>query len=141
MTGVFGIGVHALTYLNHKQCSLNSEQLAENICTNPARVRKIMAKLRQAGLVETREGGGGGYQFTLAPESVTLRQVADAVEARFVSGGKASGDPDMDCQIASGIGAVLDEIYLDLDGICRKKMELLTILDIDRRIFQNAEKG
>ena len=34
-----------------------------------------------------------------------------------------------------------DEIYLDLDGICRKKMELLTILDIDRRIFQNAEKG
>ena len=32
---------------------VSSEVLAENICTNPARVRKVMAQLKRAGLVET----------------------------------------------------------------------------------------
>lgn len=38
---------------------VSSEVLAENICTNPARVRKVMAQLKRAGLVETHEGAVG----------------------------------------------------------------------------------
>ncbi|WP_320912645.1 Rrf2 family transcriptional regulator, partial [Eisenbergiella porci] len=54
MTSEFGMAVHALTFLNHKGEMVSSEVLAENICTNPARVRKVMAKLKRAGLVTTR---------------------------------------------------------------------------------------
>ena len=46
MTSEFAIAVHALVYLNHKGETVSSEALAENICTNPARVRKVMAKLK-----------------------------------------------------------------------------------------------
>ena len=49
MTSEFGMAVHALTFLNHKGEMVSSEVLAENICTNPARVRKVMAKLKRAG--------------------------------------------------------------------------------------------
>ena len=45
MSGIFTIAVHALVYLNHRQATLSSEELSENICTNPARVRKVMAML------------------------------------------------------------------------------------------------
>ncbi len=51
MTSEFTIAVHALVYLNHKAQLLSSEALAKNICTNPARVRKIMTKLKKAGFV------------------------------------------------------------------------------------------
>ena len=63
MTSEFGIAVHAMVFLHHKGDMVSSEVLAENICTNPARVRKVMAQLKRAGLVETHEGAVGGYRF------------------------------------------------------------------------------
>lgn len=135
MTSEFGIAVHALTFLNHKQATVSSEQLAHNICTHPARVRKVMAKLKKHGLVETREGAEGGYLFTRDPAGVTLRQVGDAVAAQFVGTAWRSGDADMDCLVASGMADIMDGIYSELDGLCRERLASYTIADIDRRIF------
>ena len=56
MNSEFCIAVHGLVFLKLKKQCLSSEALAENICTNPARVRKVMAKLKKAGLVSTKEG-------------------------------------------------------------------------------------
>ena len=55
--------MHALVYLNHKADIVSSEALAKNICTNAARVRKVMAPLKRAGFVTTREGNVGGYRL------------------------------------------------------------------------------
>ena len=60
MTGEYAVAVHALVYLYHRGTTVSSEVLAKNICTNPARVRKVMAKLKRGGLVTTREGSEGG---------------------------------------------------------------------------------
>ena len=57
------MAVHALVYLYHRGTTVSSEVLAKNICTNPARVRKVMAQLKKAGFVETKEGTAGGYRF------------------------------------------------------------------------------
>lgn len=136
MTGEFSLAVHALVYLNHKRTTLSSEALAENICTNPSRVRKIMAYLKHAGLVETREGRqGGGYQFVLDAKAVTLRRVADAVDACFVSSAWRPGSADMECLVASGMADIMDGIYAGLDEQCKARLEQITIDDIDRRIF------
>ena len=39
MDSSFNLAVHALVCLSHSGRSLSSEELAENICTNPTRVR------------------------------------------------------------------------------------------------------
>lgn len=135
MTGEFAMAVHALVYLNHKKTTLSSEELAENICTNPARVRKVMALLKKDGLVSTREGGAGGYAFLLNPASITLKRVADAVSARFVSAAWRSGDTDMECLVASGMANIMDGIYGELDALCRARLNNMTIQDIDLIIF------
>lgn len=135
MTATFSLAVHALVFLNHKKATLSSEVLAENICTNPARIRKVMAQLKKAGLIVTKEGMEGGYTFRLNPSEVTLRQVADAVEARFVSASWHSGSEDMDCLVASGMAGIMDGIYAELDDGCRSRLERITIADIDRQIF------
>lgn len=67
MTGEYTIAVHALVYLNHMGTMLSSEKMASNICTNPARVRKVLAKLKRAGLVETREGSEGRLSLSEGP--------------------------------------------------------------------------
>lgn len=135
MTGEFTIAVHALVFLNHKAKSLSSEELAKNICTNPARVRKVMAKLKKAGLIETKEGVDGGYRFSLDPESVTLTQIGEALGTTYVSAGWRSGDSDMDCLIASGMAGIMDDIYDALNRRCEAYLETITIAGIDETIF------
>ena len=41
MDSSFNLAVHALVCLSHSGRSLSSEALAENICTNPTRVRRV----------------------------------------------------------------------------------------------------
>ena len=97
MNSEFSVAVHSLVFLNHRGTTLSSEELAKNVCTNPARIRKIMAKLKKAELVATKEGIDGGYHFIRDPSTVTLREVSEALEMRFVSATWQSGDTDKMC--------------------------------------------
>lgn len=138
MTSEFAIAVHALVYLNHKHETLSSEALADNVCTNSARIRKVMAKLKKYGLIETKEGLNGGYHTTGETEHITLGQICAAMEAEPVTVSWHSGDPDKTCQVCSGMAGVMDEIYGQLNELCRKYLEGITIRDIDGRIFNTG---
>lgn len=135
MNSDFSIAVHALVFLNHKAVALTSDELAENICTNAARVRKALAPLKRAGMLATKEGAGGGYMFVGRADEITLRDVADALDTRFVEAGWKSGDADMECLVASGMASVMDGICADLDSVCKERLSRTTIADIDRTIF------
>lgn len=134
MTSEFCVAVHALAYLNRHPWMVSSETLAENICTNPARVRRVLSGLKKAGIVETREGAEGGYRLAQPPEQVRLAGVARALEVQFVGAAWRSGDPDMDCLVASGMADVMDGLYGELDGLCYARLEELTLSDIDSRL-------
>ena len=137
MDSSFNLAVHALVCLSHNGRSLSSEALAENICTNPTRVRRVMAGLKKAGLVETREGSDGGYRLCADPASLSLRQVAEAVNARFVDCAWRSGDIDRDCAICSGMAGVMDALYRQLNEQCAAYLSRLTVADIEKELFEH----
>lgn len=135
MNSDFIVAVHALVFLNHKQGVVSSEALAENVCTNAARVRKIMAPLKRAGFVETREGNEGGYRFASEAARTDLASVAEALDVRFVEARWHSGDADKACLVASGMAGIMDDIFADLDAGCRERLSRITVDSIDKRIF------
>lgn len=51
-------------------------ELAERLSVSRATLREAMAALRQAGLVETRRGRGGGTVVTLKPRTPSARKAA-----------------------------------------------------------------
>ncbi|MDD2959274.1 MAG: Rrf2 family transcriptional regulator [Lachnospiraceae bacterium] len=136
MTAEFSLAVHGLVFLLHKDTIVTSDELAANICTNSARVRKVMARLKHFGLVRSSEGKGSGYHCIDHSEAITLRQVLNALEETAVSTNWRSGSVDMDCQIASGMGAVMDDIYENMNLKCEAYLESVTIGMIQDRIFQ-----
>lgn len=140
MNSDFCVAVHALVYLNHKDCVQSSDALAENICTNPARVRKVMAKLKKAGFIETKEGSEGGYRFSGEAAAVSLADIADALDVQFVASSWHSGDSDMKCLIASGMAGLMDDVFDDLDRLCRERLKQKTIAELDSRIFHSGKK-
>lgn len=141
MNGLFCVAVHALIYLDKRGCLLSSEELAANICTNPARVRKVMARLKRAGLVTTRTGTDGGYQLAADPAKVTLDLVADALEVRFVEPAwHSGGGVDCGCMVASGMAGVMDHLFDDLDRRCRTHLAGVRLADLEAQLESN-QKG
>lgn len=140
MTGEFAMAVHALVYLDYRGCSLPSEQLAQNICTNAARVRKVMAKLRRAGLVYTREGAVGGYTMAVNAREITLNRVLEAVGEQVISSVWRPGDPQMDCLVSSGMAHVMDELYRDLNGLCAQHLGAITVKEIQTALLAGKRK-
>lgn len=139
MTAEFTVAVHALTFLSHNKTRMSSEAIAQNVCTNPARIRKVMAVLTRAGLTETRDGSGGGYLLAKPAAEIPLSGVAEALGEHFVAANWRSGDPHMECLIASGMAGVLDGLYAEMDGQCRRYLADITVADIERRIFGKTE--
>ena len=141
MNSDFCVGVHALVYLKRMKRVLSSEELADNICTNPARVRKVMAKLKRGDIVETHEGKEGGYRFREEAAKTTLREIADLLGTQFVSSNWHSGSLDKPCIISSGMGEVMDSILAELDEACRERLENKTIRDIEHIIFSRRKEN
>ncbi len=141
MTAEFLVAAHALAYLNRKKCCVSSEELASTICTNPARIRKIMLKLKNAGLIETQSGKTGGYILTKAPEDVTLGEVAAATDGEIVDANWRPGNPHEDCLVTSEMGQVMDTVLAGLNKACFSYLAGITVKDIDRKLlFVNKKK-
>ena len=135
MTSEFIIGVHSLVYLNHMKITISSEELAQNVCTNPARIRKVMAKLKSQGLIETKEGIGGGYVIGKPAEAVSLYDIKIALDEVAVRASWKSGDPNMECLVASGTAGIVDGIYDEINVVYDDYLKGITIDDLDKKIF------
>jgi len=122
---------------------LSSAELADNICTNPARIRKVMSRLRQAGLIETREGRAGGYAVKDDIRKTDIKCIALSLEQPMFELSWHSGDMDKECLVSSGMGSVMDEIADGLNEACLKELSAITISDVEEKLFgkKNKEKS
>ncbi len=95
------------------------EALAQREEISASFLVQILNDLRRAGLIESRRGASGGYLLARRPETITLRQVVDAVDpsllqctvAREGESGQAvrmAWD-----QISTSLHASLDQITLE----------------------------
>lgn len=140
MNSTLIVAIHAMVFLHHKGVTVSSEALAENICTHPARVRQVMAKLKKAGLVEACEGGfKGGYAYQKTKQ-VTLGQIAQALDAKFAETSWRSGDAEMDCQVASGMAGYIDGLYAEINKRCREYLDTITVADVERTLFHGGDR-
>lgn len=141
MNGDFAVAVHALVFLCHRKETLASDVLAKNICTNPVRVRKVMAKLRRAGLVEAREGKReGGYRSLADAMDIPLSRILLALGDDCVTPTWRPGSEEEDCLISTGMADALDEVYARLNEGCLRTLGEITVADISRRIFEKRGK-
>jgi DNA-binding IscR family transcriptional regulator len=58
---------------------MTSEDLASRMSTDPAVVRRTMAGLRNAGIVRSEKGHGGGWSLERDLANVTMRDVHEAL--------------------------------------------------------------
>lgn len=126
----FSTAIHILTALAYRAPDLlTSEALAQSLQTNPGLVRRTLLKLSNAGFVHSIKGTSGGNQLALPAQKISLGAVYNAVKSGpvFKSFDKS---PHKACVVSCNMGAVLDEIYAEVDQKLTSQMERIKISDI-----------
>ncbi len=141
MSSEFIIAIHVLAYLRKENKQLSSEELANNVCVNPVRVRKVLSQLKKAGIVKTKVGVNGGYYAEIGSEQITLKEVYDAIHTKICQTSWRSGDINKDCMVSSGMSHVVDNLCNDLEELCQNYLSTLTIKDILMQLEYIFEEG
>ena len=108
-----------------------------SIGTNPVVIRRQLALLRQAKLVDSRGARGGGWELTRPPETITLRQVRQALgeEAAFRM---HRNEPHPNCVVGQNVRAVLDVVYSDVERAVMKTLGSWTVAGLLKRVRRAA---
>lgn len=90
---------------------VTSADVARSVNTSPSFVRRVMAKLSKAGLVETTTGPSGESRLARRPEKVSLLEIYHAVgapKAFAIHDYEAMPACQVSCNIKSALEKVLD---------------------------------
>jgi Rrf2 family protein len=105
----FALAVHVLTLLAAEPDAMHSsERLAASAGASPVHVRRVLGRLRRAGLVRSRPGPRGGWLVCRPPSKTTLADVWRALNGDDPVLGLHSANPN--CVVGQRIHGALAQI-------------------------------
>ncbi len=103
----FATGVHVLVLLASEPDTLQtSTDIALKLDTNPVVVRRVLASLQQAKLIESQKGPTGGSRLLKSPKAISLADVYKAVET-----GSLFHTPNVHASPALRVNSALEKIF------------------------------
>ncbi|WP_030827687.1 Rrf2 family transcriptional regulator [Streptomyces hygroscopicus] len=134
------VAIHALTMLARwSDRSLTSAEIADSLASNPVLVRRILGSLRNAGLVWSTEGRGGGWSLARAPRDITLYDAYAAVEeGRILS--RHAHPPSEACEVGRNISALLEVEFRDAERAMEERLGRTTIAHLLRRVLASERE-
>lgn len=125
----FSVAVHILILISESPSPINSDQMAESVGTNASYIRKILALLKKADIVDGHRGVSG-YDMTVSPEQLTLLQIYQAVtEGTKVHILDIHRNPNDKCVVGHYIQPVLSGIFADVEDTFAKSLAGKTLAD------------
>lgn len=125
------VAIHALTYIAQwgEDRLLSSVEIAESLDSNPVLVRRVLGRLRNASLVRSTEGRGGGWRLTRAADQITLDDAYAAVELGPLLALHAH-PPSAQCVIGRSMQSILEEEFTEAEREMRRRLRATSIADM-----------
>lgn len=107
---------------------MTSGELAACAGTNPVVVRRTFAGLRDAGIVASRTGRGGGWLLARPAAEVSLEQVQRALGERAVPVDSIEGRAG--CLVETAVRHALDQALMEAARVLDARLALVTLADL-----------
>ena len=107
----------------------SSDMLAGSVNTNSVVIRRLLAKLRDAGLVTVQKGADGGYTLAKCPKQISLWDVFQIVEELPLFNSHTS-PPSEDCAVGKCVEKILKEVYKTTENAVRQSLSSSTLADL-----------
>jgi len=132
----YTVALHILTALTIRQeYAITSEQIADSVNTNPVVIRRLLATLRQAGLVSSQSGVGGGITLNQPAENITLLDVYRLFQDDVLFP-MHTNPPNATCTCGANIQTVLGSIYDEAEKNMESVLAGKTVADLAVGVWQ-----
>lgn len=126
----FSIAVHLLAGLGYRKGrEATSGELAMSVNTCPSFVRRTLAKLSRAGLVETTTGKSGTCRLGREPKEISLLDVYEAVDAPKAFAIHAYA-PLKPCPVSCNIKIALEHALTKTQEAMEDSLRSITLAEI-----------
>ncbi|MEO1362684.1 MAG: Rrf2 family transcriptional regulator [Pseudomonadota bacterium] len=112
------LALHTLSHMaGEPERVRTSADIAAHAGTNPVVVRRVLGKLREAGLLASEKGHAGGWCLARAPQDITLADVYLALNERLVAADETPREApacSVEHALHKRVSGVLEEVELSL---------------------------
>lgn len=128
----FTIAIHIFACIDtfEKEYKITSDFLASSTNVNPVIIRKLLAQLKAAGLVNVVRGSGGA-SIARPLNEITFLDIYQAVEC--VEEGELfhfHENPNPDCPVGRNIHHILDDKLKRVQSAMEKELASITLQDV-----------
>jgi Rrf2 family protein len=134
----FATGVHVLVLLGSEpDTRQTSTDIALKLDTNPVVVRRVLASLQQAKLIETQKGPNGGSKLLKSPKAITLADVYKAAETGLFS---LFHTPNVRAAAALRVNGALEKIFSGSMTALMDEFEKTSLSQVLMRVAKTTSK-
>lgn len=125
------LALHTLSHMAGDPDSVRtSSAIAEHAGTNPVVVRRVLGRLREAGLLTSEKGHAGGWRLARKPESITLADIYLALDESLVPAtDEAQGST---CSVEHALHRRITSVMEDIEQNLIARLGETTIADVCR---------
>ncbi len=125
----FSVAVHVLILISESPIPISSDKMAESAGANASYIRKILALLKKAAIVDSHRGVSG-YSLTIAPKQLTLLRVYQAVtDESKIHLLDIHQNPNDRCIVGHHIKPVLTDMFEDTEESFANSLANKTLAD------------
>ena len=129
----FTVAVHILTCIDifSDERRVTSDFLSGSTGVNPVIIRNVLAQLKSAGIVSTRQGSGGAHLAKPLKE-ITLYDIYKAVDSVDSEEGlfHFHENPNADCPVGRNIHRVMDSRLTAAQGAFENELKAVTLAEV-----------
>lgn len=124
------LALHTLGHMAADPTSVRtSAEIAAHAGTNPVVVRRVLGRLREAGILSSEKGHAGGWRLSRAPKDITLADVYLALDETLVATNKEDHPPSA-CSIEHALHARVADVMKDIEQSLIERLSETTISEV-----------
>jgi len=131
------VALHLLLHLDEAEEAMTSESLGPMLGIHPVVVRRTMAGLRDAGIVHSEKGHGGGWSLSRTLSSITLGDVYDVLGVRTpFSIGPRVESPG--CLVEQAVNHALNDALQRAESALQAQLRTVSLADLAAEVCRKG---
>lgn len=127
--GRLSLALHTLSHMAGDPGRVRtSADIAAHAGTNPVVVRRVLGKLREAGLLTSEKGHSGGWRLAREPSAITLADVYLALDERLVAVTEDEAAPS--CSVERNLQKRVTDVLVEVERTLVERLGATSITEV-----------
>ncbi|MEM9267964.1 MAG: Rrf2 family transcriptional regulator [Pseudomonadota bacterium] len=123
------LALHTLSHMaNDPKRVRTSAEIADHAGTNPVVVRRVLGRLREAGLLASERGHAGGWRLAKDPQQITLADVYLALDETLILSDDLDEVPT--CSVEHALHRRVSSVMKEIEQSLIERLGETTISDV-----------